>query len=74
MTTLFLCHPAALDHQTPLGHPERPDRIRAIERALEQERFATLVREQAPMAELEAILRVHPQVYVESIRDMAPRE
>src|SRR4051812_933850 len=74
MTTLFLCHPSALDHQTPLGHPERPDRIRAIERALEQERFAALVREQAPMAEIEALVRAHPQGYVESIRDMAPRE
>jgi len=74
MTTLFLSHPAALGHQTPLGHPERADRVRAIERALEQERFATLVREQAPIAELEAIVRVHPQAYVESIRDMAPRE
>jgi acetoin utilization deacetylase AcuC-like enzyme len=74
MTTLFLGHPAALDHKTPLGHPERPDRIRAIERALEQERFATLVREQAPMAEIEAVARAHPQVYIESIRDMAPRE
>jgi hypothetical protein len=36
MSTLYISHPAALDHQTPLGHPERPDRIRAIERALEQ--------------------------------------
>jgi acetoin utilization deacetylase AcuC-like enzyme len=74
MTTLFLCHPSALDHKTPPGHPERPDRIRAIERALEQERFAALVREQAPMAEIDALVRAHPQAYVESIRDMAPRE
>ena len=49
MSTLLLSHPAALDHQTPPGHPERPDRIRAIERALEDERFAALVREQAPL-------------------------
>jgi acetoin utilization deacetylase AcuC-like enzyme len=74
MTTLFLCHPAALEHQTPLGHPERPDRIRAIERVLEKERFAALVREPAPMAEIATIARVHPQVYIDSIRDMAPRE
>lgn len=74
MTTLFLCHPSALDHKTPPGHPERPDRIRAIERALEQERFAALVREQAPMAEIDSLVRAHPQAYVESIRDMAPRE
>ncbi|MGO4704634.1 histone deacetylase family protein [Microvirga sp. 2MCAF38] len=74
MTTLYLSHPAALDHQTPLGHPERADRIRAIEAALEQERFAALVREAAPMAELENITLVHPEHYVLTIRDTCPRE
>lgn len=74
MTTLYLSHPAALDHQTPLGHPERADRIRAIERVLEQERFAGLVREQAPMADVEVVARAHPRFFVETIRDTAPRE
>jgi acetoin utilization deacetylase AcuC-like enzyme len=74
MTTLLLGHPAALDHQTPLGHPERADRIRAIERALEQERFAPLLREPAPRAELDAIVRVHPEAYVKAIREAAPRD
>jgi acetoin utilization deacetylase AcuC-like enzyme len=74
MTTLYLCHPAALDHQTPLGHPERPDRIRVIERALEEERFSALVREQAPIADEEAIRRVHPERFVKALRDGAPRE
>jgi acetoin utilization deacetylase AcuC-like enzyme len=74
MTTLFLCHPATLEHRTPLGHPERPDRIRAVERALEQERFAGLVREQAPVAEIETIVRAHPAFYVDTIRDASPRE
>ncbi|HEY8382897.1 MAG TPA: histone deacetylase family protein [Microvirga sp.] len=74
MSTLFVCHPAALDHQTPLGHPERADRIRAIERILEQERFAGLVREQAPMADEAAIARAHPEVYIATIRDASPRE
>ncbi|WP_112663193.1 histone deacetylase family protein [Microvirga flavescens] len=74
MSTLYLSHPAALDHQTPLGHPERADRIRAIEAALEQERFSALVREQAPMAELDTIALVHPAHYVEGLRDICPRE
>jgi acetoin utilization deacetylase AcuC-like enzyme len=74
MTTLFLGHPAALDHQTPLGHPERADRIRAVERILEQERFAPLVREPAPMANMDAIARVHPEAYIAAIRHAAPRE
>ena len=50
MSTLFLSHPACLDHETGAGHPERPDRLRAIEQALEDERFQTLAREQAPRA------------------------
>jgi acetoin utilization deacetylase AcuC-like enzyme len=74
MTTLFLGHPAALRHETPLGHPERADRIRAIERILEQERFAALVRETAPEAEADAIARAHPEAYVTALRAAAPRE
>jgi acetoin utilization deacetylase AcuC-like enzyme len=74
MTTLLLSHPACLDHLTPMGHPERPDRLRAVERALEDERFQALAREQAPMAPLEAIARVHPMDYVEQVRDASPRE
>ncbi len=37
MSTLFITHPACLNHLTPSGHPERPDRLRAIDRALEDE-------------------------------------
>ncbi len=70
----YIAHPASLDHQTPLGHPERPDRIRAIERALEKERFTSLVREQAPMAEMESLTLAHPQEYVVRLRDISPRE
>ncbi|MFE1598077.1 histone deacetylase family protein [Methylobacterium sp. ID0610] len=74
MTTLYLCHPASLDHATPHGHPERPDRIRAIEHALEDERFSALVREQAPRADLDVAALAHPRAYVEAIAEAAPRE
>jgi acetoin utilization deacetylase AcuC-like enzyme len=74
MTTLYICHPATLDHATPPGHPERADRIRVIERALEHERFAGLVREQAPMGTLEAVALAHPGSYGRTLRDASPRE
>jgi acetoin utilization deacetylase AcuC-like enzyme len=74
MTTLLLSHPACLNHLTPQGHPERPDRLRAIERALEHEKFQGLVRELAPMAALETIALAHPMDYVQNVRDAAPRE
>ena len=38
VTTLLLTHPASSDHDMGDSHPERPDRIRAIERALEKKR------------------------------------
>jgi acetoin utilization deacetylase AcuC-like enzyme len=74
MTTLYLGHPAALDHQMPLGHPERPDRIRAIERALEHERFAGLVREQAPLGDFDRVALAHPEAYIAQLQSAAPRE
>ena len=57
-----------------MGHPERPDRLRAIERALEHEKFQGLAREQAPMASLETIALAHPMDYVEQVRDASPKE
>jgi acetoin utilization deacetylase AcuC-like enzyme len=74
MSTLLLSHPACLEHLTPLGHPERPDRLRAIEQALEDEKFQTLAREQAPTAPLEIIALCHPMDYIEAIRDASPAE
>jgi acetoin utilization deacetylase AcuC-like enzyme len=73
MSTLLLSHPASLNHLTPAGHPERPDRLRAIEHALEDEKFQLLARELAPAADFEAITRVHPLEYVEGIRDATPK-
>jgi acetoin utilization deacetylase AcuC-like enzyme len=74
MTTLLVTHPAGLDHLTPAGHPERPDRLRAIDQALEDARFQDLVREQAPAATLETIALCHPIHYIEEIRDATPKQ
>jgi len=74
MSTLLFSHPAFLEHLTPLGHPERPDRLRAIERALEAEKFQTLARSQAPLASLETIALCHPMDYIIEVREAAPRE
>ncbi len=57
----------------PLGHPERPDRLRALERAFEDEKFANLAREQAPVLPLETVALCHPMDYVEQIRDATPQ-
>ncbi len=74
MTTLLVTHPAGLDHLTPAGHPERPDRLRAIDKALAAGTFRGLRREQAPMAEIDLVTLCHPADYVEEIRNANPRE
>jgi acetoin utilization deacetylase AcuC-like enzyme len=72
MSTLLVTHPSCLNHLTPMGHPERPDRLRAIERVLEKERYQSLARDQAPLASVETIALCHPVDYVEQIRDASP--
>ena len=74
MKTLFISHPASLQHLTPEGHPERPDRIRAINKVFSEERFNPLIRVEAPMTELETVALCHPMDYVKAIRDAAPKE
>lgn len=74
MTTLLLTHPASIGHETPEGHPERPDRIRAIERVLADPHFAPLKRQDAPPAEIDRLTLCHPAEYVEMLRDASPRE
>jgi acetoin utilization deacetylase AcuC-like enzyme len=74
LATLYLHHSAYLDHLTPVGHPERPDRLRAIDRILEHERFQTLQREVAPMGRVQDIARVHPSSYIDMLHTMAPQD
>ena len=74
MTTLLLTNPAGLQHLTPAGHPERPDRLRAVARALDADRFKALVRVEAPAASFETIALCHPMDYVEALRDATPQE
>lgn len=74
MTTLLIAHDACLEHLTPSGHPERPDRVRVLNRVFEGEQFATLAREQAPVAAREDIVRVHPEDYVAALEEASPTE
>ncbi|HVV61176.1 MAG TPA: histone deacetylase family protein [Pseudolabrys sp.] len=74
MSTLLISHPACLNHLTPMGHPERPDRLRAIEQALEDEKFQHLARAEAPLAGLESVALCHPIEYAEAIREASPKE
>jgi acetoin utilization deacetylase AcuC-like enzyme len=72
MTTALVTHLDCLDHDMGRGHPECPARLRAVLAALEQEMFAPLLREQAPLATIEQISRMHPQSYVEGLLSIRP--
>ena len=74
MTTLLISHDACLDHLTPSGHPERPDRVRVLNRVFEGEQFAMLARELAPIGAREDIVRVHPEDYVAALDEAMPTE
>ena len=43
MTTYLYSNPICLEHLTPPGHPERPDRMRALQALFEHENFDPLV-------------------------------
>jgi acetoin utilization deacetylase AcuC-like enzyme len=72
MTTLLLSHPACLDHLTPPGHPERPDRLRAVNQILAEPGFDPLVRVEAPEGSLDDVTLCHSEPYVTELRGVAP--
>src|ERR1700704_3583866 len=73
MATLLITHPAFVKHDTGPGHPERPDRMRAIDKVLAHDIFKGLVREEAPLrADVEEQIRLaHPAAHLEAMRAIA---
>ena len=67
MTTILFTSESCLGHDTAPGHPERPERLRAVLDALGAEEFATLNRREAPLATTDELERVHPRAYVEQV-------
>ncbi|HEX7885267.1 MAG TPA: histone deacetylase family protein [Phenylobacterium sp.] len=71
MTVALYTHPDMLDHRPGEGHPERPERLRAVTDALSDSDL-DLAPCDAPLAEIADLLRVHDQAYVEAIERAAP--
>jgi acetoin utilization deacetylase AcuC-like enzyme len=72
MSTALISHSDCLDHVTPPGHPERADRLRAVDAALSAEAFMHLIRVDAPLAEDAQLLRAHPRAHLDRLVAMAP--
>ncbi|MCX7960883.1 MAG: histone deacetylase family protein [Burkholderiales bacterium] len=73
MPTAFITHPDCLKHDMGRGHPERPERLGAIEdRLIASGLGQYLERFDAPLATDAQLARVHPLEYVRAIRAAAP--
>lgn len=71
--TGFVFHPAYLEHDMGVGHPESPNRLRAIIQQLEQSgTMAQLVKIEPRKAEEEWITQVHTPSYVAALNRHAP--
>jgi acetoin utilization deacetylase AcuC-like enzyme len=73
MACAVITHPDCLKHDMGRHHPERPERLTAIEDQLIASGLGQhLTRFDAPLASDEQLARVHPIEYVRAIRDAAP--
>jgi acetoin utilization deacetylase AcuC-like enzyme len=66
---LLLRHPSSREHDTG-AHPERIERIVAIEHALEERSWLGWEVRESPAVEPEALLAVHPAGYVDTIAEL----
>jgi acetoin utilization deacetylase AcuC-like enzyme len=71
---MLFTHPSSLEHATPDGHPERIERMRAIEGMLSSPSFAPLIRREAPLADEEAVLLAHTPEHLARIRSASPED
>jgi acetoin utilization deacetylase AcuC-like enzyme len=69
---VFLAHPSSLAHDTG-PHPERAERMVAIERELARRDWLGWRRLQSPAARRAQLTAVHPEAYVASIETAAAR-
>jgi acetoin utilization deacetylase AcuC-like enzyme len=67
-------HPACLEHDPGVGHPESSARLRAVLQALDDPRFAAIERLEAPRAIREQLERVHGAEYVDYILASSPAQ
>jgi acetoin utilization deacetylase AcuC-like enzyme len=70
---LLLSHPASLGHDTGFGHPERPERMVAVESELGRRDWLGWERRESPAASEELLLAVHPESHVRAVQGMSER-
>ena len=74
MTTRLYTHPIHVEHLTPPGHPERPDRIKSLEAAFADEAFDDLQRAEAAQSDRDVVLLVHTEDHLRRVVESIPDE
>ncbi len=74
MVTRLYHHPVCLEHVNAPGHPERPERLKAIEEALADPAFDRLERHEAPEADTGHFELAHPGSFVKRVESLIPEE
>lgn len=72
MALALYTHLDMLDHRPGDRHVERPERLRAVLDALNDDPNLALDPMDAPLVEIEDLLRVHPKAYVDAVFAAAP--
>ena len=72
MATLLLTHPDCIAHDPGAGHPESPARLKAVQKALDETQFRTLLRREAPLGDKKDAARVHGDRFVEAVLGSVP--
>lgn len=68
MPVLLVTHPRFLDHDTGLGHPERPARLRAVSAGIERSGVGDAIVPAAPRPAARAELELlHPAAYLDAL-------
>jgi acetoin utilization deacetylase AcuC-like enzyme len=70
---VVLSHPSSLLHETGMGHPERVDRMHAIQAELERRDWLGFERREAPRVSEEQLLAVHSREHVDAVRETSAR-
>ncbi|SSC70186.1 unnamed protein product [Ciceribacter sp. T2.26MG-112.2] len=74
MTTRLYENTVFLEHETPAGHPERADRLRSLNIALEHPNFSPLERVEAKIANEDAVVLAHPEEHLFAVMRQIPEE
>lgn len=74
MRTLYYSHSDFLLHDTGYGHPESPERLRHIDKALSVPAFTNLIRRSPPFGTVDQIRLIHSQHHIDAVINAVPED